>query len=208
MNSYPFIFTILFMLLGPLKTIGPFAKVTQDVDVRFQRAVAIRATLIAAILMAFVVYPGGNLLNKYHISSEALNISGGLVLLVAALRTIFNEATAHPKISAETPPLKAAASPVATPIVVTTAGVAAILIFTLSAPRYPGMMQVVIVSLAIILVLNFLAMYFNRAIVSIGPLMLVLQLLGAVLVFIQVALAVDTMLSGFRGLGLLQALPA
>ena len=201
MNSYPFIFTILFMLLGPLKTIGPFAMVTQDVDVRFQRAVAVRATLIAAALMAFVAFAGGNLLDKYNISREALSVAGGLVLLVAALRTIFNEATVHAKISAETSPLKAAGSPVASPIIVTTAGVAAILIFALSAPRNPGMMQTVVVSLAIILVLNFLAMYFNRMIVRLGPLMLVLQLLGAVLVFIQVALAIDTIIDGLKGLG-------
>jgi len=202
MDSYAFVFTILFMLLGPIKTIGPFAAATQDVDVPFQRAVAIRATLIAAALMAFVVLSGGNLLGKYQISAEALAIAGGLVLLLAALRTMFDGPPVHAKVRADAPPMKVAVSPIVHPIIVTHAGVAAILIFAMAAPRYPGMMQMIVVSLGIILVLNFIAMYFNRFIVGVGPVMLALQLLGAVLVFIQAALAIDTMLTGFKGLGL------
>jgi multiple antibiotic resistance protein len=205
MERYSFVFTILFMLLGPIKAIGPFAAVTRDRDVGFQRAVAIRATLISGALMAFMTFAGGHLIHNYHITNEALSIAGGTVLLVAALRVMFGAGTVPESAPAGVSPMKLSVSPVASPIIVAPAGVAAILIFTMLAPRYEGMMQAIGISVGIILVLNFIAMYFNRMIVSLGPLMLLLQLLSAVLVFMQVALAIDTILIGLKGLGLVGA---
>jgi hypothetical protein len=43
-------------------------------------------------------------------------------------------------------------------------------------------------------------MFFIDYVVRIPGLPLILQMLGAVLVFIQVALAIETLMAGFRGL--------
>ncbi|MEO8306525.1 MAG: MarC family protein [Pseudomonadota bacterium] len=205
MNNYPLVFTILFLLVGPLKTIRPFADATRDLDRAFQRSIAIHATIIAAVLVAFVALAGSNLLVKYQVSIGALRLAAALVLLLSALRTMFVADSGPARIVPGTSPLQAAAAPISSPIVVTPAGVAAILIFAMLSPTSPGMMQDVGVSLAIIIPLNFLVMYFNRWIVGRGLLMLALQLLGEVLVFVQVAMAVEIMLMGLRGLGVIAA---
>jgi multiple antibiotic resistance protein len=89
MERISFIFTICFMLLGPIKIIQPFARLTQGKERSFKRSVAIKSALIAAIVCVFVVIAGDNLVSKYELSFAALQISGGLVLLLAAMLTIF-----------------------------------------------------------------------------------------------------------------------
>lgn len=201
MDSYPFVFTILFMLLGPLKTIGPFAKVTHDRDGAYVRKVALLATLASAAIVAFIAFAAGGLLGKYHISIAGLKIAGGVVLLISALRTMFGESTVPDAGRADRPALAFAVSPVTVPIIVPPAGVAAILILAALAPEFPGVTRVIAVSLAIIIALNFIVMFFNRAIVKLGFVMLLFTLIGAVLVFIQAALAIDVALMGFKSLG-------
>lgn len=199
MMNFAFILTIFFMLLGPVKIIPAFAKLTHDKDDKFKRALAIRAALIATAVVAFVALAGGSLLVKYHISIDGLRIAGGLVLLVAALNTIFPKAQPQLASADNAPPLQLAVSPLATPVIVPPAGVAAILIFMMLAPQNPGTPQAVAIALAIVMGLDFLVMYFNRAIVK-PPVMLVLQLLGAVLIFMQVAIAIETILIALRSL--------
>ena len=85
------------------------------------------------------------------------------------------------------------------------AGVGAILIFMMLAPEYPGIARSVAVALAIVMVLDFLVMFFNRKILKVPGLMLVLRVLGAVLIFMQAALAADTMLDALRHMGVFRA---
>ncbi|MGE5319099.1 MAG: MarC family protein [Hyphomicrobiaceae bacterium] len=202
MEQFSFVFTIFFMLLGPVKLIPAFAAVTRGQDEAFARSTAVRATLVASAIVAFLVLAGGKLVGNYHISIDALRIGGGLVLLIAALQTIFPRPQAEAKSEQASPaPLQLAIAPLATPIIIPPAGVAAVLIFTMLAAEYPGMLQAVAIALAIIMVLNFIVMYFNRAIMKIPGLLMVLQVLGAVLIFMQVALSVETMLAALRHMG-------
>ncbi len=199
MEQFSYVLTIFIMLLGPIKLIPAFAGVMRERDEVFRRSVAIRAALITAVVVAFVALAGGSFLAKYHISIDGLRIAGGLVLLVAALNTIFGKAQAPASGSADATPLQIAISPLVTPIIVPPAGVAAILIFMMLSPEYPGMPKAVGLALAIVLVLDFLAMRFNRALTK-PWLMQTLQLLGAVLIFMQVAIAIETILIALRSL--------
>jgi multiple antibiotic resistance protein len=204
MDELPFIFTIFFMLLRPIKLIPAFAGLTRGADVRFKRDVAIRATLIAAALGVFVAMAGGTLLGKYRISIDALRIAGGLVLAIAALQVIFQKARPPSPGSGTPTAIQLAASPVAVPIIVPPAGIAAILIFMMLAPQYPGMTQAVAICLATMMVLDFLVMYFIDRVMKTPGLMLVLTVLGSVLVFVQVALAIQMILVALKNLGVVK----
>ena len=126
MDQISFVFTILFMLLGPIKLIPSFAGVTKGADGRFKRGVAIRGTVIAYALCMVVALLGGTLLANYRISINAVRIAGGLVLLIAALQVTFRKSESS-RPSAGTPSaIQVAASPVAVPNIVPPAGVAAI----------------------------------------------------------------------------------
>jgi multiple antibiotic resistance protein len=204
MEEFSFIFTIFFMLLGPLKLIPSFAGLTRSADVPFKRSVAIRGVLIASALCVFVALAGGILLGKYRISIDALRIAGGLVLLIAALLGIFQKAQPSSPGSGTPTAVQLAASPVAVPGIVTPAGVAAVLIFMMLAPQYPGMTQAVAICLAIVMVLDFLVMYFIDRVMRTPGLAIVLTVLGSVLVFVQVGLAIQMILNALMSLGVIK----
>jgi multiple antibiotic resistance protein len=204
MDQLSFVFTIFFMLLGPIKLIPSFAGLTRGADAWFKRDVAIRGTVIASALCAFVALAGGTLLGKYRISLDAVRIAGGLVLLIAALQVIFQKAHSSSPNSGKPTAIQLAASPVAVPSIVPHAGVAAILICMMLAPQYPGMTQSVAICLATMMVLDFLVMYFIDRIMKTPGLMLVLTMLGSVLVFVQAALAINMILTALKSLGVIK----
>lgn len=202
MESFPFVFTVFFSLLGPVKLLPAFAGATKGRGERFQRATAVRAVLIASAIVAFLALAGGALLAKYRISLDGVRIAGGLVLLLAALDVIFSKPQPQPQPGDPTvTPLHLAVSPLASPIIVPPAGVAAVLIFVKLSAERPGVMQAVGIALAIIMTLNFLVMYFNSRILKRSGVLMILRLLGAVLVFLQVCLALDTILISLDHLG-------
>jgi multiple antibiotic resistance protein len=204
MDQFSFIFTVFFMLLGPVKLIPAFAGLTRGADTQFKRDLAIRGAVIASVLCAFVALAGGTLLGRYRISLDAVRISGGLVLLVAALLTIFQK-TQPPSLGPGSPTvIQLAASPVATPMIVPHAGVAAILICTGLRPQYPGIMLSIAVCLAIIMALDFLVMRFIDWVMKTPGLTIVLAAFGSVLVFVQAALAINMMLVALRSLGIIK----
>ncbi|WP_051469976.1 MarC family protein [Fischerella sp. PCC 9605] len=89
METEEFIFTIFFLTLGPIKIIPAFANLTQAMELKFKRELAIKGIAIATAICLYVFLLGRNLVDKYHISLEAIEIAGGLVLLISALNGIF-----------------------------------------------------------------------------------------------------------------------
>lgn len=202
MEREGFIFTIFFLTLGPVKIIPAFAKLTQSMPLKFRQEVAVKGILIATAMCLYVALLGEGILRNYEISLEGLEIAGGLVLLISALNAIFPGLQPPTPVRSQPTALQLAISPVASPIVVPPVGVAAILIFIMLSPRYPGMTLAIGKALLIMLVLNFLVMFFIDKIIKVPGLLLLLQVFGSVLVFVQVALAVETILDGFRTLGI------
>jgi multiple antibiotic resistance protein len=201
MEHFAFIFTIFFMLLGPIKIIPTFVALTRNADLSFKRALAVRASLIACTLVLFVALVGGTLLERYRISLNALRVAGGLVLVIAALNTIFRRSQAA-HANRDAIPLQLAASPLAIPAIVPPAGVAAILIFVMLAPDYPGTYLAIGIALTIMMILNFLVMYYIDLVMKTPGLMLVLQVVGATLIFMQVCIGVEIILRALKDLGL------
>jgi len=202
--SFAFVFTIYFMLLGPLKIIPAFMKLTRETDREFKRDVAIKASMTATALVAVIVLLGKGLVARYEISLDSVRIAGGLVLLLSALKIVFPGPEPVRAESVKPTALQLAISPVAMPITVPPAGVAAILITLLLAPTYPGMGRVIVWGLATMMTLDFLAMYFIDTLAEVPGLLLLLQVFGAVLIFIQIALAIETFLVAFRDLALIR----
>lgn len=200
MERFPFVLTIFIMLLGPVHLIPAFAGLTRGSEVSFKRAVAWRGAAIAAAVTVFAALAARPLVEKYHLSIESLGLAGGLLLLVSALQTIGSSKPEVELAGKGATPLRIALSPLATPTIVPPAGIAAILIFVMLEATYPGITQAVLIALAIVMPLNFLAMALNDKLLKIPGLVPMLQLLGAVLVFVQVALAFELIVSALRRL--------
>jgi hypothetical protein len=66
------VFIIFFLTLGPLKAIGPFARVTRGADPALCRSLAWRATPIATVIVLAVVLLGSVNLRNWRVSVPAI----------------------------------------------------------------------------------------------------------------------------------------
>jgi multiple antibiotic resistance protein len=198
------LFTLFFVTLGPIKLLGPFAQQTRELTPSALRGIALRVFVIGLIAVLAAAYLGTALAEKWHVSTPALEITAGLILCLVAMRLAM-----QPYEPAPTPPPPLPAAPMAAtlrltfPLVVTPYGIAAVIAVLESAvePRLVGAVYLILV---IVMLLNLLAMLFARELVR-PPVLLVLQVLGAVLGVLQVGLAVQIIIRALRDL---QVLPA
>jgi multiple antibiotic resistance protein len=199
------IFTGLFVTLGPLKTLGPFAQRTREVSPSAVRQIAAWAFIVATAGSVGGGLIGRALLTKWHVSLPALMLTGGIVFFMVALRQLL-EQYEPPRLPAPAEPLPAsplaAACRLVFPIVLTPYGIAAV-IALLASSEDTARTVLILGLLTLVMCLDLLAMLFARFILR-GFAIIVLQVLGAVLAVLQVALSVQFMLLGLRSLGVIQ----
>jgi multiple antibiotic resistance protein len=197
------IFTLLFLMLGPFKIIGAFARITKGADAAFARLIALRAALFASLALLVAAFLGERVLSSYGIPLPVLSLSGGTILFLVALQNILKEFAPHDEGTAGpalTPTLNMALTPLAFPTIVTPYGIAAVVVFLAVSPDQQSRLAVGAILLAIML-LNLIVMVMTR---RLRPVMgLALQILGAVLGVIQVALGLQIILRSLRTLGVL-----
>jgi small neutral amino acid transporter SnatA (MarC family) len=196
------IFTLFFITLGPLKILGPFAQLTRETDEAMMRKIAVRAFVLAVIAVVAGGFAGRALLDNWGISASAMLLAGGIIFALVGLKLVLEQyQPAHPV----PPPLPgesmAAALRITFPTVVTPYGIAA-LIVVLTNSRDAERTGVILVILLAVMVLNLLTMLHTRRIMG-GVTVMVLQIVGAVLGVLQVALAIDMILRALHELAVL-----
>ena len=196
------VFTLFFVTLGPLKLLGPFAQMTHELDDTTIRKIALRAFALALIGVLAGSFIGQALAHNWHISISAMLLTGGIIFFLVGLRQVLDQ---YEPAHHATPPLPAeplaAAMKVAFPLVVTPYGIASLI--AMLANSHDGARTGEVVAILVgVMVLNLLAMLFARKIMA-GITLVALQILGAVLGVLQVALAVEIIL---RALGDLKIL--
>lgn len=84
-------FISLWVVIDPVGSLPIFIAVTAGLSVSQQRAIAIKATFIAAAILLFFLVAGQVLLEALDIHLEAFQIAGGIVLFLFALTMIFGD---------------------------------------------------------------------------------------------------------------------
>jgi multiple antibiotic resistance protein len=181
------IFTFLFLMLGPFKIIGPFAKITQGADPKLTRQIAFRAMIFSSIALLLAAMLGQRVMSNFNIPMPILAISGALILFLVALQNIIKQFT-PPSTNAENviiPTLDMALNPLAFPTIVTPYGIAAVIVFLALCTDIKSKLTVGAIVL-VIMALNLILMLITRYIYKF--LTVILALLGAILGIVQVAL--------------------
>lgn len=84
-------FVLLWAVIDPIGTIPVFIAVTIGMSGPLVRKVAVKATLVAALVLIFFVLVGEYLLDAMQIPLSAFQIAGGIILFLFALTMIFGE---------------------------------------------------------------------------------------------------------------------
>jgi multiple antibiotic resistance protein len=206
MKQFPvaYVFTFLFLMLGPFKIIGPFAKITKGADVALTRQIALQAILFSSLALLIAAFTGEYILTKYGIPLPILALSAGIILFLVALQNTLQQFTPPPSLSeadtVQPPTLKLALTPLAFPTIVTPYGIAATIVFLAFSPD----LQVRLSIGAIVLLIMLLNLIVMLNVHRIGPILNIsLAILGAVIAVIQVALGLQIINNSLRALGVL-----
>jgi multiple antibiotic resistance protein len=93
-NELLFDFVTLWVTIDPIGTVPLYLSVTKDLPAQARKRAAIRATLIAFVILAGFLYLGQYLLEVMRIEMLSFQIAGGIVLFLFALSMIFDKSSA------------------------------------------------------------------------------------------------------------------
>ena len=197
------IFTLLFLMLGPFKIIGPFTQLTKGADHRQAHRIAALSTVFASAALLVAAFLGGSILESYRIPVPVMALSGGLILFLVALNNLLQQFQMHADAdqpASPAPSMKVALTPLAFPTIVTPYGVAALVVLMAVSPDAQG--RWVVGGIVIVIMLaNLVIMMLARKILPVMG--IVLQILGAVLGVVQVALGLQIINNSLTTMGVL-----
>lgn len=201
----PAIFTFFMLMLGPIKILIPFVKMTRDTDTRFRRKLSLMAALISTIGCLASAFMGQRAMKNLHISISAIVLAGGIILFLVALQMVTQmySSSSQNETPPPTPTLSMAVSPLSFPTIVTPYGIA-ILIIVMTTAQGDATRQIGIIGVLLaIMLLNLLAMLFAHKIVKFISVRITLQIIGSVLGVLQVALGIQMILQALILMGVI-----
>jgi multiple antibiotic resistance protein len=203
-------FVTLFVVIDPPGCAPIFASLTNGASDRQRRAMALRSTIIAAVLLLAVALIGEKILDTLGISLDAFRIAGGIMLFLIALEMVFEKRTERREGRADEISRKAAEEkrpvedisvfPMAIPMI---AGPGSIATVMLLVSRSNGIEQTVIVltALVAVLLLTLAALYAAGPIMRVlGPKLeaMITRVLGVLLAALAAQFIIDGITAAFR----------
>lgn len=190
------IFIILFVTLGPLKILGPFAKLTHNADADLRSKIAIRAFLISTVTIFVVAIVGQNLLRAWRIQLPALALATGIMIFLSALRGVRDlYVPPSPEPPPAQPTLAMIFKPLVFPTILMPYGIGLVLVFMMVTSSLDSNSNLILLMLFAIMLANGAVMLFVKPIMKIANPAL-LQVVGLVLGIMQLVLGVQWIISG------------
>ena len=200
--SLPEAFIALFIGMGPIKVLLIYIAKTQKMDLEVRRKVARRTVIVAASVGVGLFILGAIIQQILHFSIGALNIIGGLILLLLALNMVMGGRSKSAESDEEAlNPMSLAVSPLAIPLTLNPVGIVTLVVASSEVKDLPSSIAVVVM-IAIIAVIdlgvlygsNFVAKYLSEAMI---------ELFEVILGIFLGALAIQLMLNGLADLGII-----
>ena len=194
-------FITIFIGMGPIKGLLIYIASTKGLDKNTKRAMAGRIVIVAGSVGVGLFILGAMLQQILHFSIGALNIIGGLILLLLALRMVLggNPQTGAGETAED--PMKMAISPLAIPLTLNPVGIVSLVVASSQVTDLPSSIAIVVmiaivmaIDYAVLLLSDRVAPYLSEAIITLFEVILGI-LLGA--------LAIQLMLNGLADVGVI-----
>lgn len=196
-------FITLFVVIDPPGCAPIYAGLTKGATPAQARSMALRATIIASVILLIFALFGKELLGALHIELNSFRIAGGLMLFFIAFEMVFEKRTQRREERAEkiaaTPEVEdVSVFPMAMPMLAGPGAIAAVMLLMNEAAGEPEKIMQVLAALAGVLAIT------AAALVAAGPLIRLLgdkveavitRLLGVLLA----ALAAQYVIDGLKG---------
>ncbi|WP_281826410.1 MarC family protein [Jannaschia rubra] len=197
----------LFVVIDPVGSIPVFLFATASVPPALHRRFAIRAVLIAALVLFAFLIGGQFVLEALGLQLGSFQIAGGIVLFLFAMTMVFGDSKPAAEIGAATgDPMTSAVFPMAMPSIASPGAMLAVVILTDNHRQSIGEQAWTALLLAVVLVFTLMlllaATRIQRLIGTTGA-SVISRIMGIVLATI----AVDAVLTGFETMGVLNLSP-
>ena len=195
-------FATLFVVIDPPGLVPLFIALTRGMSVERRRAMALRACIIASVLLLMFGLVGESILGFIGISMPAFRIAGGILLFLTALDMLFERRTQRREGQQAEPDHDPSVFPLATPLIAGPGAIASmILLVGQSGPGWQGTASV------IGLMLGMMAVTYAFLLAS-PPMERMLGRTGTIVItrllgMLLAALAVQFVIDGIKGTGLI-----
>ena len=194
-------FITVFIGMGPIKVLLIYMTKTQGMDQDVRRAMARRIVMVAGSVAVGLFILGALLQQILHFSIGALNIIGGLILLLLALNMVMGGGKKSAAGAEEADPMSMAVSPLAIPLTLNPVGIVALVVASSEVTDLPSSIAVVVM-IAIVMVINLSVLLFSDRVAKYLS-AAIIELLEVVLGILLGALAIQLMLNGLSDLGII-----
>lgn len=189
------IFTLFFIMLGPLKLTTPFALATGDLTKDERSSLAIKIGLISTLTLLAGGFIGSKLLVSWRIQPAVLLIAAGVIFFLVALNPLIKPiSVSQQKIDRSMNP-----ADLALELVVSPYGMAAVIVL-ISLSHNIQRLFTIVACLLTVMVLDVITMIFTKPDRGTNK-SLVMKILGAALGTLQLALALQIIVDGLKQIG-------
>ena len=197
-------FTTMFIIMDPPGLVPVFIALTQGMSAEQRRTIAVRACIVAGVLMILFLFVGEAVLGFIGISMDAFRIAGGILLFLTALDMLFQRRQARRADNAAEGQAEhqddPSVFPLALPLIVGPGAITTIILLAGNATSAADFGAIAGVLMAVLLI-TFLAFLvaptIERALGKTG-----LNIVTRVMGMLLAALAVQFVLDGLRGFGI------
>jgi multiple antibiotic resistance protein len=199
--SLPEAFLTLLIGMGPIKMLLVYISMTQGMDQELRRRIARRIVLVAGSVGVALFILGALLQQILHFSIGALNIIGGLILLILALRMVMGGGGGASTGEEEVDPMSLAVSPLAIPLTLNPVGIVSLVVASSEVADMPSSIAIVVL-IGVVMLIDLGILYLSDRVAPFLSKALV-ELLEVVLGILLGALAIQLMLNGLAELGII-----
>ena len=96
---------LIFIVLDPLGNVPMFLFVLQNIPPERRKAIIIRESFFALIILMIFLFTGRYILDSLHVTESSLGIAGGVILMLIAIRMIFSSSGEVFNVERESEPL-------------------------------------------------------------------------------------------------------
>jgi multiple antibiotic resistance protein len=199
--SYVELFITLFIGMGPIKVLLIYMAMTEGMEATVRRRIALRTVLVAGAVGIVLLIFGALFQAVLHFSIGALTITGGLILLILALTMVLGGQKASPEGHEKKDPMSMAISPLAIPLTLNPVGIVTLVIASAEMQK-PAEAAVIAAMIVGIMVINLGVLSLSGRLAKVLSHEIV-ELMERVLGILLGALAVELILTGLSGLGII-----
>jgi multiple antibiotic resistance protein len=197
MNDFIATFIFFFAVIDPIGTVPVFIAVTSSYEDHIKRKIALKATMISAVILLFFVVVGEVILTALNIPLSAFQIAGGIILFLFALSMIFGESKPEEELKMAQSGTDTAIFPLAVPSIASPGAMLGAVVLTEN-NRYNLWEQaqtsaIMLSVIFIVLVLLFAASWVHRLIGNSGA-----STISRVMGLILASVAVSNVLAGIK----------